>query len=197
MRKLLLYLLKKKWILGFLIAANALGTLYGFYWYRYQLAVTPEAFLIFVPDSPTASLFFLVFLLAFTMGKSVPYIEALAMVTLFKYGIWAVVMNICGGYVSGGLTFINYMLIFSHLAMAIEGLLFTRFYTFGLRHWFVCAIWTLHNDVIDYLFQMMPRYPVLSGYETWIGYGTFWLSILSLALAYVFVVQKRHRLHSK
>lgn len=51
-------LLASRSVVWLLFAVNAAGTAYGYYWYRYQLADTPPLFLPFVPDSPTASLFF-------------------------------------------------------------------------------------------------------------------------------------------
>ncbi|TMN20667.1 DUF1405 domain-containing protein, partial [Lentibacillus cibarius] len=87
------YILTNRRFLLILFIINLLGTAYGYYWYRFQLYDTPRIFLLFVPDSPTASLFFTVFLLFFLFNRNVPYIEALAVITLFKYGIWAVVMN--------------------------------------------------------------------------------------------------------
>jgi uncharacterized membrane protein YpjA len=184
------YLLKQRWVLVSLLIINILGTIYGYIWYRYQLAETPPKFLIFVPDSPTASLFFVFVLIAFLMKKNVPLIEALAVVTLFKYGIWAVGMNLAGGLVSGSLNWINFMLIFSHFGMALEGLFYTPFYRFKAWHLAIAAVWTLHNDVIDYVFGMLPQYPSLFGYESIIGYWTFWLSIVSIFLGYYYVVRR-------
>lgn len=84
------------------------------------------------------------------------------MLTLFKYGVWAVVMN--------GLTFIQLssvsavglMLVVSHGAMAVQGLLYAKFYRIEMKHLVVAAIWTLHNDVIDYVYGMMPIYHQLT-----------------------------------
>ena len=89
----LYYLLTRKEFLVLLLIINVFGTIYGYYWYGYQLEETPPIFLIFVPDSPTASLFFCFVLIAFLLKKNWPLIEALALLTLFKYGIWAVVMK--------------------------------------------------------------------------------------------------------
>ncbi len=58
-----------KSILVCLLIINILGTIYGYYWYRYQLEQTPFYFLPFVPDSPTASLFFVFVLLGFLYKK--------------------------------------------------------------------------------------------------------------------------------
>lgn len=89
-RQLLVY--RPFLILLFMI--NLAGTIYGYIWYESQLKITPLIFIPFVPDSPTASLFFTIFLAFFIFGRNVPYIEALAVTSLFKYGIWAVVMNL-------------------------------------------------------------------------------------------------------
>ena len=87
-------LLANRSFLLLLLIINVAGTIYGYVWYGWQLKETPAIFLIFVPDSPTASLFFVFVIAAFLLKKNWPLVEALAIVTLFKYGIWAVVMNL-------------------------------------------------------------------------------------------------------
>lgn len=180
-------------ILILLLIVNILGTVYGYYWYGWQLAETPAKFLLFVPDSPTASLFFVFVIIAFLLKKNWGLIEALAIITLYKYGIWAVIMNLLVLVVTGELDPVGYMLIGSHLAMAVQGILYAPFYRIRIWHIIAAAIWTLHNDVIDYVFFMLPRYHVLDQYIPQIGYFTFWLSILSIGLAYYFGI-KRNRL---
>jgi len=186
---MLKFLLADKRLVFMLFLINLFGTIYGFIWYKSQLAITPPIFLIFVPDSPMASMFFTIFLLFFLFDKKVPYIESLALITLFKYGIWAVVMNILTLITTGNLSPQGYMLIASHAAMAVQGLLYAPFYRLKLRHVVVAAIWTLHNDVIDYVFGQMPIYATLTQYMNEIGYFTFWLSMLSIYIAYK-VMQK-------
>lgn len=177
-------------VLWLLLIINFLGTVYGYYWYGSQLADTPAHFLIFVPDSPTASLFFVLVLIAFLLRKNWPLLEALAIVTLFKYGIWAVVMNFLVFVVSGELDKAAVMLIISHGAMALQGILYAPFCRIKGWHLAIAAIWTLHNDVIDYVFHMMPRYHMLNEHMPTIGYFTFWLSILSLGVTYYLTVRK-------
>lgn len=176
--------------LWLLLVVNIAGTIYGYIWYRYQLAETPPIFLPFVPDSPTASLFFVFVLLAFLCRRHFPLLEALALVTLVKYGVWAVVMNILVWKVTGTLDVIGWMLMISHGAMAVEGMLYAPFYRFRWPHLAIAAVWTLHNDIIDYVFGMMPRYSVLEEYTAAIGYFTFWLSIVSIAIGYLLCVRK-------
>ncbi len=187
--KWITYLMGQRWVLWILLLINIPGTIYGYIWYESQLDITPPKFLIFVPDSPTASLFFCFVLIAFLLRKNWPLIEALAIVTLFKYGIWAVVMNILTYFVDG-LNIYGYMLIFSHLGMAIQGLLYAPYYRIKPVHLVIAAIWTLHNDVIDYVFFMMPRYSVLDQYIPQIGYFTFWLSMVSILITYMLCIKK-------
>ncbi|ASK63349.1 hypothetical protein CFK37_14880 [Virgibacillus phasianinus] len=187
------YILRDKFFLILLFLINLFGTIYGYIWYKFQLAITPDIFLIFVPDSPTASLFFTIVLFFFLFKKNVPYIEALAVITMFKYGVWAVVMNIFTLIETGSLGWQGYMLIASHGAMAIQGLLYAPYYRIKLRHIAVAAIWTLHNDIIDYVFGMMPVYASLSEYMNEIGYFTFWLSVFSIFIAYLLTVKSKKR----
>ncbi|MED3571877.1 DUF1405 domain-containing protein [Cytobacillus praedii] len=182
--------LGNKAVLWLLLVINIAGTIYGYIWYKWQLVDTPPIFLPFVPDSPTASLFFVFVLIAFILGKNWPIFEALAIVTLIKYGIWAVVMNLLVLQVTGELDWIALMLIFSHGAMAIQGMLYAPFYRIKTWHLVVTGIWTLHNDVIDYVFFMLPRYTILDLYTPQIGYFTFWLSVFSLGITYFLAVRK-------
>lgn len=176
-----------------LFIVNLLGTIYGYIWYESQLKITPLVFIPFVPDSPTASLFFTIFLFFFIFNKNVPYIEALAVTTLFKYGIWAVVMNVFTLIVNGSLDWQGYMLIASHGAMAVQGLLYIPYYQIKLKHLTVAGIVLLHNDIIDYVFGMMPIYSSLTDYMKEIGYFTFWLSILTIIIIYQLINKNQQR----
>jgi uncharacterized membrane protein YpjA len=187
------YILQDRKFIFCLFIVNLLGTVYCYIWYGAQLAITPPIFLAFVPDSPTASLFFTFVLFFFLFKKNAPYIEALAIITLFKYGVWAVVMNLLTLYVDGDLSWQGYMLIASHGAMAIQGLLYAPYYRMKLRHIAVASIWTLHNDVIDYVFGMMPMYGSLTQYMNEIGYFTFWLSIVSIFIAYYLTIRNKNK----
>lgn len=188
-------LLANRAVLWLLLIVNIAGTIYGYVWYGPQLEDTPTIFLPFVPDSPTASLFFVFVLIAFLLRRNWPLMEALAIVTLIKYGIWAVVMNLLVFKVSGELDLIALMLIMSHGAMAVQGVLYAPFYRIKAWHLVVTAIWTLHNDVIDYVFLMLPRYTILDQYIPQIGYFTFWLSIASIGItAYLTLRNERFKL---
>ena len=156
--------------LWLLMVCNFFGTVYGYIWYDSQLALTwrthPWWQIVFVPDSPTASLFFtisiafLLFLKPSTRNSNlVKIIEALAVVTSIKYGIWAVSMILAGAYQGISLHSTDFMLIFSHLAMAVEALLYISFFKFRTVALLVAVAWTLLNDFIDYTYEVYPWLP--------------------------------------
>lgn len=183
-------ILSHKSFLWLLLFVNLLGTVYGYDWYMWQLVITEPKFWLFVPDSPTASLFFTLAIFGWLINRNFKLIEALALITLVKYGLWAVVMNLLTLIETGSIGWVGWMLVVSHFAMAVQAILYIPFYKFGLGHIVIAAIWTLHNDVIDYVFGQMPIYSNLMIYINQIGYFTFWLSIVCIALAY-FVWKRR------
>ena len=168
------YWIQNKKFLTFIILCNIVGTVYGYYWYLGQLQQTKWYFIPFVPDSPTASLFLVI-----------------AFVTLIKYGVWAVIMNILVFVKLDDVTAMGMMLVISHAIMAIQALLFVPLFRVSLLSIGIASIWVFHNDVIDYVYMQYPVYSMLSDYIQHIGYLSFWLSVLSFTLL---VIMKRDKL---
>ncbi|KGA97923.1 membrane protein [Alkalihalobacillus alcalophilus ATCC 27647 = CGMCC 1.3604] len=182
--------LGRKRTIWLLFMTNLLGTIYGYIWYMPQLVETELWFWPFVPDSPTASLFFTITLLSFLVGKKWPLIEAFGAVTLFKYGIWAVVMIVATNFTGGTLHWTSYMLIVSHIGMAVQALFFSRYFRFKLKHLLIVALWTLTNDILDYSLGIFPwLYSGLHPYLTYIYFFTVSLSITSILVFYVLVAR--------
>ena len=182
---------KKPYVLVLLLLINVPGTIYGYIWYWNQLKATPWYFTPFVPDSPTASLFFVFVLIAFLMKKNWPLFEALAGVTLLKYGIWAVVMNSSAVIAGAPLTSDIIMLNLSHAGMAIQALIYAPYFRLKARHLVAALIWTVHNDIIDYVFLMFPWLSSgLMPYVPQIGYFTFLLGLFSVGMIYWLCIRK-------
>ncbi|MBJ6363554.1 DUF1405 domain-containing protein [Paenibacillus sp. GCM10012307] len=155
--------------LWLLFIVNAAGTVYGYIWYWNQLVYTYENHpfwqLVFVPDSPTASLFFTLSLLFLLFPPSRPgrlltalraVLEGLAVCTSIKYGVWAVVMIFAGTAQGDPLEWQHWMLVASHLGMALEALLYVRFMSFGRLGALAALLWLLLNDTMDYTFGIFP-----------------------------------------
>jgi uncharacterized membrane protein YpjA len=194
--------------LWMLFVVNLCGTIYGYFWYENQIIYTldhyPAGLVLFVPDSPTASLFFTIAILYLIVANTyrssfhrihrflLQIIEAFAVVTLFKYGIWAVTMIIAGASLGDPLSWQEWMLVCSHLGMACEGIIFARFFIY--RGWaiFLIGIWSLWNDYMDYGIGIFPWLPkVLHPYLQEIAIFTVLLGFISLLLAYGVVSNKR------
>ncbi|MFC4302860.1 DUF1405 domain-containing protein [Cohnella boryungensis] len=149
------------------------GTIYGYYWYKGQLEATwaehPHWQIPFVPDSPTASLFFaLAVLWVWLAPKPSPrkwingirgVIEALGVVTSVKYGIWATAVIFAGQAQGDTLYWDHWMLIVGHTAMAVMALLYARFFTYGGIALLAAAAWTFLNDTVDYTYGVYPYLP--------------------------------------
>jgi uncharacterized membrane protein YpjA len=178
--------LKKSWFLWALILINFLGSIYGFYWYKNQLADTfPRWLTWFVPDSPTGSSLFTLYLIFLLAGRSIPSLTALAAVTNFKYGVWAVSIILGGWSLGNPPSWPDVMLMVSHGGMAVESLLYSGFYSLKLRHMVPAACWVIANDYFDYFWDVHPWLPdVLNPYVINVGIFTFLLSMASLILIY-------------
>nr|WP_238473829.1 DUF1405 domain-containing protein [Paenisporosarcina cavernae] len=182
-------ILDHKLFLIVLFIVNVFGTIYGYYWYGSQLEITEPKFWLFVPDSPTASLFFSIALFGWIIGKHFRLIEAFAFISLIKYGLWAVGMNIWSEIETGPIGPIGWMLVASHFAMAVQAVLYIPKYRFRWIHVLIAAIFTLHNEMIDYVYGQMPIYRSIEQHAQLIGYLTFWLSICCI-LAAIAVIKK-------
>lgn len=197
--------MRSRFMLQALLWVNIFGTIYGFYWYWGQLEFTvsnhPLWMAFLVPDSPTASLFFTIALWWFYVQPerrlSNPntlvirsFIEALAVVTSVKYGVWAVAVILVAAVQGDPPVWQQYMLIVSHLGMAVEALLYAGFFRYGLGALAAVACWTIYNDFADYQFGIFPGLPnVLLDDLKPIQVFTTLLSCASLCLAWL--VSKR------
>lgn len=189
--------LKQRWLLWAFFWSNLLGTIYGYYWYKDQLidtwATESHWLITFVPDSPTASLFFTIAVLFLLYPPKRDWgliatirviIEALAVITSIKYGIWACAMIIAGASLGSSLVWQDWMLMASHSAMAIEVLLFMRLFRCGAISLLIAAVYTWINDLLDYTFGIYPRLSyTLKPYLTEVAWFTIILTGVSLLFA--------------
>jgi uncharacterized membrane protein YpjA len=131
-------------------------------------------------------------LLAFLLRKSWPIVEAFATVTLFKYGIWASVMIVWTGILGGELYWQHYMLLFSHLGMAIQAILYSPYFSFTMKHLSIVALWTVMNDLLDYMLGIFPWLDHrLHAHLSTVYSFTLSLSVVSLLIFYFLVVQRK------
>ncbi|HDE8278091.1 TPA: DUF1405 domain-containing protein [Staphylococcus aureus] len=174
-------LYQRSWIMMLLIC-NILGMIYGYIWYGEQLSHTPWQFKIFVPDSPTAILFLVISISLILIRKQNSIIDALAFVTLFKYGIWAVIMNILFIIEQGDITVNGLVLMFSHSIMAVQAIYFYPRFKRSMIGISVAMTWVFLNDYIDYFHLQFPYYDFITTHVWQIGVLSCCLSVFGLLL---------------
>ncbi|HGO1459866.1 TPA: DUF1405 domain-containing protein [Staphylococcus aureus] len=174
-------LYQRSWLMVLLIC-NILGMIYGYIWYGEQLSHTPWHFKIFVPDSPTAILFLVISISLILIRKQNSIIDALAFVTLFKYGIWAVIMNILFIIEQGDITVNGLVLMFSHSIMAVQAIYFYPRFKRSMIGISVAMTWVFLNDYIDYFHLQFPYYDFITTHVWQIGVLSCCLSVFGLLL---------------
>ncbi len=174
-------LYQRSWLMMLLIS-NILGMIYGYIWYGEQLSHTPWQFKIFVPDSPTAILFLVISISLILIRKQNSIIDALAFVTLFKYGIWAVIMNILFIIEQGDITVNGLVLMFSHSIMAVQAIYFYPRFKRSMIGISVAMTWVFLNDYIDYFHLQFPYYDFITTHVWQIGVLSCCLSVFGLLL---------------
>ncbi|HCT4859900.1 TPA: DUF1405 domain-containing protein [Staphylococcus aureus] len=174
-------LYQRSWLMMLLIC-NILGMIYGYIWYGEQLSHTPWQFKIFVPDSPTAILFLVISISLILIRKQNSIIDALAFVTLFKYGIWAVIMNILCIIEQGDITVNGLVLMFSHSIMAVQAIYFYPRFKRSMIGISVAMTWVFLNDYIDYFHLQFPYYDFITTHVWQIGVLSCCLSVFGLLL---------------
>ncbi|HCZ7999511.1 TPA: DUF1405 domain-containing protein [Staphylococcus aureus] len=174
-------LYQRSWLMMLLIC-NILGMIYGYIWYGEQLSHTPWQFKIFVPDSPTAILFLVISISLILIRKQNSIIDALAFVTLFKYGIWAVIMNILFIIEQGDITVNGLVLMFSHSIMAVQAIYFYPRFKRSMIGISVAMTWVFLNDYINYFHLQFPYYDFITTHVWQIGVLSCCLSVFGLLL---------------
>ncbi|MGI6145073.1 MAG: DUF1405 domain-containing protein [Clostridia bacterium] len=143
-------------VLKIILFINILGSIYGYYWYRVQLQLTPLRFWIFIPDSPLSTTLFSIAIFLILCKRKFPFLYFLAFITVIKYGLWAVFVNTHFWLLSGQVHWVEFMLWLSHLGMALEGIIYLRLFLPSLYEWGVVGFWMMFNDYVDYAWDLHP-----------------------------------------
>lgn len=86
----------------------------------------------------------------------------------------------------------DWMLIASHSAMAIEALLYVRFFGFRWGALVIAALWTLLNDTMDYTYDIFPWLPAsLMDHLDGVRNFTVGLTLVSILCAWLALRQAK------
>ncbi|MFB6253670.1 MAG: DUF1405 domain-containing protein [Halobacteriaceae archaeon] len=143
------------WII---IIINVLGTIFGFWYYRFQFMNTPVVMWPFVPDSPGATLLMAVSLGLWKLDIDYEWIHALAFYGNIKLGIWTPYVQLVLNGPQGIQRWLYIFLIFSHLAMVVQAFLIPTYAEFPIRAVAIATLWYGVNDLVDYFIPLVGNY---------------------------------------
>ena len=181
-------ILKRKKVIYLIVAANIVGSYFGFFvFYSDQLAKESSWLIPFIPDSPLATFLTAVSLTLYTFNKNNALIDLAAFFANIKYGLWTCIMMLTylEGFGQMNPQFMNIFIFFSHLGMAIQSLLIWKYLDFGWVSLVPVSGYFFANDIIDYLYGVHPPLPVpqeLFGFSSLVE-----LSLTSMILLKLFL----------
>jgi uncharacterized membrane protein YpjA len=154
---------------------NLVGTVFGFWYYagqpfelapplvEGQLGVAPLAAYPLIPDSPVATLFIGLSLVAWKLDIDADPLHVLAFFGCIKLGLWTPYVQLGVNGLGNLALWLYWFLICSHLAMALEAFLIHRYAAVSVPSVALALAWYGFNDVVDYFV------PVLDGpHHTWL-----------------------------
>lgn len=166
-----------------LLVVNFVGSLYGFWWYRYQLQATPRWQWPLVPDSPGSTFLLMIWLALLLAGvdwrrPGMQLLSAVAFVSNMKYGLWTAVVLPEAGFKYGWEPEFVYLSL-SHLGMWLEAIIFAHHYPPRLLPSLVALVYMWLQDLIDYHILMIhPTLPYIAEFafarNTAIALSTLW-----------------------
>jgi uncharacterized membrane protein YpjA len=154
---------------------NLVGTLFGFWYYagrplnlapplvEGQLGAAPLLAYPLIPDSPVATMFIGLSLVAWRLDYHADSLHMLAFFGCLKLGLWTPYVQLVINGPAGIPLWLYWFLVGSHLAMALEAFLIHRYASFSVPAVAVALLWYGFNDVVDYFV------PILGGpHHTWL-----------------------------
>lgn len=166
-----------------LLGINLVGSGYGFWWYREQLAEVAghmPAAVWLVPDSPGSTFLLALFLIGLLTGRRWGWLGAVAFVANMKYGLWtATVLPYNAAVIAQHWRFDDIHLSLSHASMWVQGMLFARFYNPTPAQAWAALLFMWFQDFVDYRWLMI--HPYLPSAEVFpfarlmaVGLSTIW-----------------------
>jgi uncharacterized membrane protein YpjA len=99
---------------------------------------------------------------------------------MIKYGFWTMFV-FAQAWIARRAAYPEEMFLFaSHLAMAVEAIMYSRYYSPGRPAIVGCGLWSVFNDYMDYFRGFHPTLPMMEFYQS--------VRAVSLASTYIVVL---------
>lgn len=166
-----------------LILINIGAAVFSIKYYWPQLFATNLILWLFIPDSIVATLIFAIALFLLYRKKLSNSIAALAIMGMWKYGLWSLFVL----YSAGNNLFDYWYFYLGHFLMIVETIILFKKNTFNFYVFGPALLFFIANDLLDYFFDLHPPFSQVFFSETmWIA---FLLTIL-LPFLVIFVYSK-------
>jgi uncharacterized membrane protein YpjA len=145
-------------ILAMVCVINLLGTVAGFFYYKWQLASSPKLFWAFIPDSPGSTLLFAIAVGLIFFERKVDVLSYLASVGVVKYGFWTmfVIAFYSDYFLSPANRSFYYLMFVLHFGMIVEPVVVLHTIDFKVSYVLLALAWFGLNDYIDYVIGYTP-----------------------------------------
>lgn len=144
------------WLVWPVVLINLAGTVFGFWFYRFQFTETPVWLWPLVADSPIATFVIAVAFTLWALGRPNEYVTAVAFFGNIIFGLWTawVLVTAWEASVAQSGLGMHLFLVGSHLAMVVQALVLHRISAFRLRPIIVAtAVYTV-NLAVDYFLPL-------------------------------------------
>lgn len=148
-------------LLVFLLAVNAIGAVFGYHWYAWQLSQLPLYTWPVVFDSPFAVTGVALVAWLRLRGRAVAWLELWAALAVIKYGAWAALLWLASWSTGTPvLAFDFFGLFLTHIGMILEGSVLLRHIPpLPAAQRAAVALWFFANDYFDYVHGLHPTLP--------------------------------------
>ncbi len=174
-----------------LILVNLAGTIYGWYYYKFQLMVSNPILWPLITDCPNASFFFAMAAYLIYLKRKKDDFTFFASANMVKYGIWTMAILIYHhDYFFAPERYLLYSGIFvTHLFLVLEAIpLKNSISSISRRGIATTLTWLLANDFFDYIVGTHPYIP-----ERNIGY----VAIFTVLLTFIAIFSVKFSLKSE
>ncbi len=149
-------------LIKFLILVNLAGTIYGWYYYKFQLMASNPLLWPLITDCPNASFLFAVAAYLIYSRRKKDDFSFFASANMVKYGIWTMAILIYHrDYFFAPERYLLYSAIFvTHFFLVLEAIpLKNSISSVGEKGLAITLAWLLANDFFDYVVETHPYIP--------------------------------------
>ena len=154
-------ILENRVIWFLLLIGNIIGTIIGIYNYWLQLTNSPLHLLLFIPDCPTYTALFCVFLVTYRYKRDYPVLNLFLFTGLIKYAFtaWSSTVLYAGQY-TPPLLLMNQILALAHVGMIVDAVLIVpSLKKVPLKFVVLNLVWLFSNDFSDLFLGTFPYTP--------------------------------------